>query len=420
MITPSFALTATERVLPRLALDFTTAVLDPRVTFTRAGNTATVTNSSGNVVPINADLPRFDFDPITLVCKGLLIEEQRTNLFQRSEAFDDAYWTKVNSTVTGNTVVAPDGNTTADTVIADATLGAHDVRRDLVPTASTAYTLSAYFQAAGYNFCSLQMSFGGVNAFCSYNLITGALTGVSGGGGVGAITSAGNGWYRCALTATTVNANSGALRLRVENDGSLANWSGNGTSGISVWGAQLEAGGFATSYIPTTTTSLTRNADVATMTGTNFSDWFNAVEGAFTVWASFYQGGSPSGDNGMLNINNSGNVSGQRITMLRSSSTEQGGRAVIVNTTTQVNILSATSLLANTQIKFAYGYKANDFAFYRDSTQLGTDIVCTIPVVDQAFIGCTSAIAGFMNGHIAQVLYYPQRLLNREVQAISK
>jgi hypothetical protein len=70
MITPSFAISATERVLPRMALDFTTASLDSRVTFTRTGNTAAVTNSSGYVVPINADLPRFDFDPIALTCKG--------------------------------------------------------------------------------------------------------------------------------------------------------------------------------------------------------------------------------------------------------------------------------------------------------------------------------------------------------------
>jgi hypothetical protein len=71
VITPSFGITATERVLPKLALDFTTASLDPRVTFTRTGNTATVTNSSGNVVGINADLPRFDYNPVTLACKGL-------------------------------------------------------------------------------------------------------------------------------------------------------------------------------------------------------------------------------------------------------------------------------------------------------------------------------------------------------------
>lgn len=84
MITPSYSLTATERVLPKLALDFTTAALDPRVTFTRSGNTATVINSSGVITAINADLPRFDYNPTTLACEGLLIEESRTNLLLNS------------------------------------------------------------------------------------------------------------------------------------------------------------------------------------------------------------------------------------------------------------------------------------------------------------------------------------------------
>lgn len=84
MISPSYSLTATERVLPKLALDFTTAALDPRVTFTRSGNTATVTNSSGVIVSVNADIPRFDYNPTTLLCNGLLIEESRTNVLLNS------------------------------------------------------------------------------------------------------------------------------------------------------------------------------------------------------------------------------------------------------------------------------------------------------------------------------------------------
>jgi hypothetical protein len=84
MITPSYSLTATERVLPKLALDFTTANLDPQVTFTRSGDTATVINSSGVIVGVNADIPRFDFDPVTLACRGLLIEESRTNALLNS------------------------------------------------------------------------------------------------------------------------------------------------------------------------------------------------------------------------------------------------------------------------------------------------------------------------------------------------
>lgn len=99
MITPSFGLAATERVLPRLALDFTTASLDPRITFTRSGATATVINSSGVIVSAGQNVPRFDFNPTTLACRGLLIEEPRTNLLVNS-LIDGTNLVTQNATVT--------------------------------------------------------------------------------------------------------------------------------------------------------------------------------------------------------------------------------------------------------------------------------------------------------------------------------
>ena len=125
MITPSYATTATERVLPRMALDFTTGVLDPRVTVTRALNTATRVNSSGYVEIVNANLPRFDYDPVTLTPKGLLIEEARTNLLTYSEQFDNAAWGKQGSSVSQNVQTSPDGSVDADKLIEDATTGEH-------------------------------------------------------------------------------------------------------------------------------------------------------------------------------------------------------------------------------------------------------------------------------------------------------
>ncbi len=95
MITPSFSLTATERVLPKLALDFTTASLDSRVTFTRttgASNPATYVSSTGYITSATNNQPRFDYDPITLTCKGLLIEESRANIFIESETLLTAAW----------------------------------------------------------------------------------------------------------------------------------------------------------------------------------------------------------------------------------------------------------------------------------------------------------------------------------------
>ena len=199
MISPSFYLTATERVLPRMALDFTTASLDPRITFTRAGNTATVTNSSGVIAEINADLPRFDYNPTTLVCNGLLIEESRTNLL-------------LNSLINGVSLVT-----------------------QLVNTTAVAHTLSFYGTG------------------------TIVLTGTS------SATVVGTGAYpnRRTLTFTPT---AGVLTVTVTG---------------TVQFAQLEVGAFATSYIPTAASQVTRTADVATMTGTNFSSWYNATQGSF-------------------------------------------------------------------------------------------------------------------------------------------
>jgi len=172
----------------------------------------------------------------------------QTNLLTYSQDFDNAAWGKTNTTVTTNNAVSPDGTLTSDLVIANSTSGSHLVSQNFTPVSGTAYTLSGYFKAAGYNFCALQITFGGLNAFCSYNLSTGALTGVSGGGGVGTITAVGNGWYRCTLTATTTNTTLNPYNIRVEDDGDLGNWSGNGFSGIAVWGAQLVQGAVAGDY----------------------------------------------------------------------------------------------------------------------------------------------------------------------------
>jgi hypothetical protein len=122
MITPAYGMTATERVLPRLALDFTTGALDPRVTVARALNTATRVNSSGLIEIINANLPRFDYDPVTLAPKGLLIEESRTNLMLQSQAIDQSPWAVSQLNTTGtpayiDVAASPDGTQNADKLI---------------------------------------------------------------------------------------------------------------------------------------------------------------------------------------------------------------------------------------------------------------------------------------------------------------
>jgi hypothetical protein len=265
---------------PKLALDFTTGALDSRVTFTRttsASNPATYVNSSGVITEATNDQPRFDYDPVTLVCKGLLVEESRQNLFTYSNDFDVSPWLVLNASVTANTTFSPDGTQNADTYNATTTAGF--LYRSPNFTSGLIYAYSVYAKAIN----GTQIRLVGNNASLGlgvgiFNLINGTVSSVTGTGTSAQIFNAGNGWYRCVLYLTASGTGSYQIRL-----------TGNATETgnlFAIYGAQLEAGAFATSYIPTGATALTRNADVATMTGTNFSDFWQAAKGGASVIAT--------------------------------------------------------------------------------------------------------------------------------------
>lgn len=408
MITPAFNLTATERVLPRMALDFTTGVLDSRVTITRALNTATRVNSSGFVEIVNANLPRFDYDPATLAAKGLLIEEARTNIALYSEQFDNALWVKTNATITANATTSPDGTTNADKLIADAVLSQHRVNFTTVSTAGT-YSFSVYLKAAGYNFALLRI--GTVGGWV--DLTNGAITGVVGGYTMTA-TLVGNGWYRVVLAGAA--ALNDILRINVSNTVLVTDFSGDGTSGIFLWGAQYEAGAFATSYIPTTTTSVTRNADSVNMTGTNFSSWYNASEGTIAVQGDAL---TVSNSNSMTICSlllNSSNVTRFWMWSGQPANLRYG---VVASGATSADIVKA--ITANTRFNAVGSYKTDLFQYALNAGATTADTSGAVPTGLTAFyIGSLDSVNEPLSGHIAKINFYPQSLTSNEVQAFSK
>jgi len=183
--------------------------------------------------------PRFDYDPVTLAARGLLVEEQRTNLATYSEAFDNAAWTKLNASVTANSTTSPDGTTSADYLIPNTSSGQHGVYQALSAVAGTPYTQSVFAKAGGYNW--LFMTEGNnVTAQASFNLATGVVGTVAGTGSPSAtITALANGWYRCTFTYTPI-ATSQNIQIRAANADAGPTFTGDGTSGIYIWGAQLE------------------------------------------------------------------------------------------------------------------------------------------------------------------------------------
>ena len=291
MLTPSFGLTATERVLPRLTLDWTSGASQSDVSVTRSG-VATYVDSSGVIQSASADTQRIDY---SLGTPGLLVEESRTNLLAYSEEFDNADWRKARASVTANAAVAPDGNTTADKFIEDSTTGTHllFIGDELISeiTVGNQYTYTFYAKAAERT----RIQVLNINSSTTFGFISNVIFDLSNGTVVSvtnadgwdsfSITDAGNGWYRIQLTTIAVvvtNTFSGSVNfMRTGLVTTSTSYLGDGSSGVYIWGAQLEVGAFPTSYIPTTTATVTRAADVVKMTGTDFSDFFNASEGSF-------------------------------------------------------------------------------------------------------------------------------------------
>ena len=378
---------------PSTSFDFTSGSIDPRITFARALSTATEVNSSGLVVVASADAPRLDYDPVTLACKGLLIEESRTNSALYSQQFDNAYWPKVSASISANTAVSPDGTQNADKLVEDTTNNYHYIRSSVfTANPGQTFTQSWFVKAAGRSTGYIQFISGGsfpTNSL-QFNLSTETVT-VS--GGTGFIQNYGNGWYRIGITVTATGTSS---QNRIQLVLQLVNYLGDGVSGMNLWGAQLELGIGSTSYIPTTTAAVTRNADVATITGTNFSDWWQASKGGVLVRA---RPGTVSGTRPWVQFDDG---TANEIIALRGNTTNP--ELYIVDGGTPQAQIDAGTIAANTDYSLTGWWATNDCKARLDNGAVVTDTSATIPTVTQARLGSDGT--NYLNGHLASISYY--------------
>jgi len=233
-------------------------------TATRA-TTATRINPSGLVESVALNVPRLDYS--LGGCPNILLEPQRTNLALQSSSFDSASWIKNNATATPNATTSPSGITDADTLTADGISASHSVvSSNMSFISATQYTLTIYAKKNTNNFIQLfaSSSIGGM--FANFDLnsgIVGSVGTISGTAPTSSITSVGNGWFRCSMTFTSTQTTNTPFALLISTSATSPRSEVNSLStSVFLWGAQLEAGAYATSYIPTTTASVTRNADV--------------------------------------------------------------------------------------------------------------------------------------------------------------
>lgn len=411
---------------PTLNLDFAgSRTVDPRITFARA-STATYFDEFGGMRTAPANTPRIDFDPVTSECKGLLIEEQRTNLLTYSEQFDNAVWGCTYATVTSNSLVAPDGSQTADKLVETGGTGAlprFSWNQNI--TNATIYTISIYAKevsgsAKRYlqihaNSGFTQVSSGGSQG-ANFDLSSGTVTLTN--GFTASISAVGNGWYRCTVITSASNSTTAGFRIALQDNPTAemaAVWSPTGTGSIALWGAQLEVGSFPTSYIPTTTAQVTRAADSTVMTGGNFSSWYKQDEGTF--FADYILGADNS-SLGVLYIYD-GVTLNNNISMRYSTGTIA---QYMVNSSgiSQVN-LTSSGYSAPGKYKRAVVYA-------KDSFQQGINGVLPsseatsgkVPLVTTLVIGAeNTAGSNSINGHICRIAYYPKRLSNTNLQALT-
>ncbi len=376
-------------IVPRLALDFTSGSLDPRVTFTRALNTATCINSSGYIAAVSANNPRFDYNPFTLACKGLLIEESRQNGIFPSEDFSG--YLLAATTVSTNQTSAPDNAVTADKILETSADNYHNVGQSLTAVDGQVYTLSVYAKKAERDVLIIYEDTTAPYAF--FNLSTGTVTNVS--DGTARIEPAPNGFYRCSLTYTQVGT-SGRLRFGISTGFPNFTYVGDPAKGLFMWGAQWEAGAFPTSYIPTTSASATRNADVATITGANFSSWWMASQGGVTANFRLL---TVSGTRPIIQYDDG---TANEIITLRGNTTNP--ELYIVDGGAPQAQIDAGTIAANTDYSLTGWWQTNDCRAKLGSGAQVIDNTATIPTVTQARIGSDGT--NYLNGHIASISYY--------------
>jgi len=413
---------------PSLYLDFTASnTLDPRITFTRA-TTATYFNSSGVLSTAASGEARFDYNPTTLAPLGLLIEEARTNSLLQSQNFTTTWTTtSQNASITSDTTTAPDGTLTADTITDDATSGIHRVSQSVTTSTTAQLVFSVFAKYNTMQWIGLSAATGtGTWAGAKFDIQNGVLGSTSQQGtgwtaNSSSITPVGNGWYRCVLVFTPGASGSTTFLVNCATDGTTFTtsqrgsevYSGTGSAAV-IWGAQLETGAFPTSYIPTTTTALTRNADVASMTGTNFSSWYNTVEGT-VVWEAQTAQGTNAYPWSVFGTNTQNRIFANYAS---SAKIESGVRTsnVFVALVASPNNSAPT----NTFGKGATAYKVDDFGFSWNGAAALTDTSLTLPTVQELDIGNNGAITGnFLNGTIRRIAYYPVRLADTTLQALT-
>jgi len=409
-------------ISPSLNLNFARSkTLDPRITFSRT-STATRVNEQGLVEVVSADIPRFDheYDASTGVVKslGLLVEEQRSNLETYSS--DMSQWSSNGGSFASDDTTAPDGTLTADKLTESS--GAFNGRYNggtITLSTNTTYSIASFIKPVDQPTTRFGIYSGsGWYAFVDTNWDANGnpTTDDSSGASNVKYEPYPNGWYRASFTFTTPSSVSASQQYHQHPDRTA--------SGKSAWfwGAQLEAGAFPTSYIPRPDASTaTRTIDRASITGSNFSSWFNNNE--FSIFTHHkFPSVPPNYYPRVFDINTGNDAYRMNHYHDPSFNGTRVGCSVVENNSVQY-AQATSSYDIGDDLRMASCFKDNDFASYANGTLIGsTDDTGVFTTTQRTvlYIGSTANGGSPLNGAISQLTYYPRRLTNTQLQNLTK
>ena len=383
------------------------------------------TGSPGEYVPnlSSADLnsaPRFDHDPTTGESLGLLVEESRSNIAISSQAFGGAPYATDDATILDNQTIAPDGTLTAASFLENAPISSHNIGRDLTTkitsTAGTIYTFSVFVKPNGRSFVQVTSNTGDVagNPRANFDIANGVL-GTVDSGAVASISRFPNGWVRLTYTVTAAasSINFYVVAITSSTAARFESFAGDVAKGFYIWGYCLEVGSFSTSYIPTEGSPVTRAADVVSITGTNFSSWYEQSAGTVAISWNKPWGGNWSSYPSLFRVIETANSSENYISY---GSTNGANNQIYWGAvTSNVSQLAYKQYPATGPGKFkhAIAVTTDDAAFALAGDISGrTDDSITLPTVDKAQIDA-------VNSHISRLTYWPTRLSNDTLQTIT-
>jgi hypothetical protein len=370
---------------------------------------------------------------------GLLLEQASTNNQLYSSNFDNAAWTKTQAPITTAADISPDGTQNAQLMTLSTTSAAHTLVSANFATyaVSTTYTVSIYAKA--YGATSRYITFGAtrgsndlIAGLCNFDLVGGTAGTALIGGSASYIASAtsniqsvGNGWYRCSVTYTTGSTGSYIINMFVVASNTATtsitfpSFAGNGFDGYLLWGAQYETAPSATSYIATVASAQTRTADSASMTGTNFTSWYNYSGGTVYLEAA---SGSATGNpisTAPYTIQISDGGTTNQI-LLCNGATGIYTYSKVNNVVVQnLAVALPATIAANTFYKTAWYFSgAGNGVSSAGQTATTYSTAIVAPAVNQLNIAGTGN-TNPLNGRIKKFAYYPLALTNTQIQSLS-